>query len=230
MNVKVLLLSSLVGAGLCLPGTLGCGQPGTSQSASAKTEIALPAPKTEGEMSLEETLAKRRSTRQYQKQDLTLEQLGQLAWAAQGITDDERGFRTAPSAGATYPLELRLLTKDGVFRYLPAGHKLQQLSDQDLRPRLAAAALQQQWVRSAPLDIVITAVYARTERRYRDRAERYVILEAGHAAQNIHLQAVALGLGSVPVGAYTDEAVSKVLDLSPDEIPLYIIPVGHPAG
>ena len=227
MNVKVLLLSSLVAAGLCLPGTVGCGQPGTPQSASPKTEIALPAPKTEGEMSLEETLAKRRSIRQYQAQDLTLEQLGQLAWAAQGITN-ERGFRTAPSAGATYPLELYLLTKDGVFRYLPAGHKLQQFSDQNLRRELAAAALEQEWVRFAPLDIVITAVYERTRRRYRDRAERYVILEAGHAAENILLQAVALGLASVPVGAFSDEDVSKLLGLSPEEAPLYIIPVGVP--
>lgn len=227
MKWKALVLSSLVAAGSGLAGTLGCGQTGASQGESEKPEIALPAPKTQGEMSVEEALAKRRSIRQYHKDQLTLEQLGQLAWAAQGITN-KRGFRTAPSAGATYPLELYLVTNDGVFRYLPAGHKLQQLSDQDLRRELAAAALEQEWVRFAPLDIVITAVYERTRRRYRDRAERYVILEAGHAAQNIHLQAVALGLGSVPVGAFRDERVSEVLALTAEEAPLYIIPVGVP--
>ena len=125
-------------------------------------------------------------------------------------------------------MELYLVTKDGLFRYLPDGHKLQQLSDQDLRRELAAAALQQESVRFAPLDIVITAVYERTRRRYRDRAERYVILEAGHVAQNIHLQAVALGLGSVPVGAFRDERVSEVLGIPAEEAPLYIIPVGVP--
>jgi len=232
MRAKHALVPILILGSIALPGILGCGQPtaaGTGASPSG-TEVSLPPPSTDGEMSLEQTLAKRRSIREFARQDLTLEQIGQLAWAAQGITKPDTGFRTAPSAGATYPLELYLLTKDGVFRYVPKGHKLARVSTDDKRAALARAASGQGSVSGAPLDFVITGVYARTSAKYGDRAERYVVLEAGHAAQNIHLQAVALGLGSVSVGAYTDEAVSKVLDLPADEIPLYIIPVGHPAG
>jgi SagB-type dehydrogenase family enzyme len=229
MKARLMLIPILVVGAISLPGGLGCGQP-TAAGGASGTEVALPPPSTDGEMSLEQTLAKRRSIRQFAREDLTLEQIGQLAWAAQGITKPDSGFRTAPSAGATYPLELYLLTKDGVFRYVPKGHKLARVSADDKRAALARAALGQGSVSSAPLDFVITGVYARTSSRYGDRAERYVVLEAGHVAQNIHLQAVALGLGSVPVGAYTDDAVPKVLDLSPDEVPLYIIPVGHPAG
>ncbi|UCC68624.1 MAG: SagB/ThcOx family dehydrogenase [Armatimonadota bacterium] len=227
MKAKLLLVLIVIAGTVCLPGGLGCGQPTTPRGA---TELALPPPSTSGEVSVEQALGKRRSIRQFRRQDLTLEQIGQLAWAAQGITKPDTGFRTAPSAGALYPLELYLLTRDGVFRYVPKGHKLVQLAEADKRGDLARAALGQPWVSAAPLDFVISGVYARTRAKYGDRAERYVILEAGHVAQNIHLQAVALGLGSVPVGAYTDEAVSKVLDLSAEETPLYIIPVGYPAG
>jgi len=230
MRAKHALVPILILGSIALPGGLGCGQPTAAGTAASGTEVALPPPSTDGEMSLEQTLAKRRSIRQFARQDLTLEQIGQLAWAAQGITNPDTGFRTAPSAGATYPLELYLLTKDGVFRYMPKGHKLARVSAVDKRAALARAALGQGSVSGAPLDFVITGVYARTSAKYGERSERYVVLEAGHAAQNIHLQAVALGLGSVPVGAYTDEAVSKVLDLPADEIPLYIIPVGHPGG
>jgi len=229
MKAKLILVPILIAGAISLPGGLGCGQPTPAGGGAVGTEVALPPPSTDGEMSLEQTLAKRRSIRQFRPQDLTLEQIGQLAWAAQGITKPDTGFRTAPSAGATYPLELYLLTKDGVFRYIPKGHKLARVATEDKRAALARAAYGQGSVSGAPLDFVITGIYERTSARYGDRAERYVILEAGHVAQNIHLQAVALGLGSVPVGAYTDEAVSEVLDLSADETPLYIIPVGHPA-
>jgi SagB-type dehydrogenase family enzyme len=230
MRAKHALVPILIVGSIALPGGLGCGQPTAARTGVGGTAVPLPPPSTDGEMSLEQTLAKRRSIRQFQRQDLSLEQIGQLAWAAQGITKPDTGFRTAPSAGATYPLELYLLTKDGVFRYVPKGHKLARVSADDKRAALAQAAYGQESISGAPLDFVITGVFARTSSRYGDRAERYVVLEAGHAAQNIHLQAVALGLGSVPVGAYTDEAVAKVLNLSADETPLYIIPVGHPAG
>ena len=230
MKVKLLCLSALLAGGLCLPGTVGCGQSMPSEGGPAATALSLPPPATAGRMSVEEALAKRRSVRQFRNRDLTIEQIGQLAWAAQGITKPDTGFRTAPSAGATYPLELYLFTKDGIFHYLPKGHKLAKLSGEDKRGELARAAFGQGSVGGAPLDFVITGVYERTRSRYGDRAELYVHLEAGHVAQNIHLQAVALGLGSVPVGAYKDDAVAKVLGLSADETPLYIIPVGYPAG
>jgi len=208
---------------------LGCGQTG-AQGETGGREIALPSPDTAGGMSLTETLAKRRSVREFAPDSLTLEQISQLAWAAQGITEPNRGLRTAPSAGATYPLELYLLTKDGIFHYVPQGHKLVQLGEVDRRGELAQAALGQASVAGAALDIVIAGVFSRTEAKYRGRARQYVYIEAGHVGQSIHLQAVALGLGSVSVGAFRDQAVSEVLGLAEEETPLYIIPVGKKAG
>lgn len=192
-------------------------------------EIILPQPITKGKVSLEEAIFKRRSQREFQRKDLSLEQIGQLLWAAQGITAKRGGFnfRAAPSAGALYPLELYALTKDGLYHYIPESHKLENLSDRDLRGDLADAALGQGSVASSALDIVICAVYERVTSKYGQRGVRYVHIEAGHAAQNIHLQAVALGLGSVPIGAFSDEGVQKTLGLPKDHEPLYIIPVGY---
>jgi SagB-type dehydrogenase family enzyme len=202
------------------------------QSQAQETEvmeaIELPEPSTDGDMSVEEAINRRRSIREFADKALTSEQLGQLTWSAQGTTEPGRGLRAAPSAGATYPLEMYLVTPEGLFQYRPRDHALLQLGTADLRPELAAAALGQAHVRQAPLDIVITGIYERTAGKYGDRARRYVHMEAGHAAENIHLQAVALGLGSVPVGAFDDDDVAGVLDLPADEAPLYIIPVGHP--
>jgi len=230
MRARLLLLLVLLAAGLCLPGTLGCEQAAPSRGGGAAAEVSLPPPRTTGQMSLEEALAKRRSVRQFRARDLSIEQIGQLAWAAQGVTRPETGFRTAPSAGALYPLELYVLTREGGFHYVPKGHKLVQIFRGDKRAELMRAAFGQGFVAAAPLDIVITGIYTRTRAKYGARAERYVHLEAGHAAQNIHLQAVALGLGSVPVGAFEDTAVAQALSLSSDETPLYIIPVGYPAA
>lgn len=228
MRATWLLLPLLLALGLALPIGLGCGQVAPARS-TGPVEISLPLPTTDGAMSLERALSLRRSVRRFAPEPLTLAQIGQLAWAAQGITEPNRGFRTAPSAGALYPLELYLLTPDGVFHYLPQGHKLVQLSDRDLREDLSAAALGQGCVSGAPLDIVITGIYERTAAKYGPRSELYVHLEAGHVAQNLHLQAVALGLGSVPVGAFDEAAVQRLLDLSANQTPLYIIPIGHPA-
>lgn len=190
-------------------------------------EIALPPPRMQGEASLEETLQKRRSIRQYRGRALSQEELGQLCWAAQGITVSWGG-RTAPSAGALYPLETYLVTPTGCYRYLPEGHKLALVHSDDRRVALWEAGLRQDWIREAAAVFVIAATYIRTARKYGDRAERYVLLEAGHAAQNLLLQAVALGLGGVPVGAFYDERVQAALDLPADYAPLYLIPVGAP--
>lgn len=197
------------------------------QKGGGMEEIMLPKPTVKGDISLEECIAKRRSVRKYQSREVDLDQLGQLCWAAQGITAEKIGFRAAPSAGATYPLELYVVKSDGIFRYIPEAHKLVKLGSEDLRDSLARAALGQEFIEEAPLNFVITAVYRRTTRRYGERGEMYVHMEVGHAAQNIHLQAVALGLSSVPVGAFYDEEVSEVLSLPEEEIPLYIIPVGY---
>lgn len=188
--------------------------------------ISLPKPVLEGRVSIEETIKVRRSVRRYSDKELTLEQLSQLLWAAQGITD-MRGLRAAPSPGALYPLEIYVVKKEGLFHYTPQGHKLELISPKDLRQELAGAAWGQGFISQAPVDIVICAVYERVTSRYGERGIRYTDIEVGHAAENIHLQAVALGLDSVPVGAFGDDAVSSLLGLPRKEEPIYIIPVGY---
>ncbi|UCB57077.1 MAG: SagB/ThcOx family dehydrogenase [Candidatus Omnitrophota bacterium] len=190
--------------------------------------ISLPVPRLEGEISLEEAIVQRRSKRSFRPQELTLAQIGQLLWSAQGITETESGYRAAPSAGARYPMEIYIVKSDGLFHYLPRGHKLEQLLPKDMRSQLAAACLGQGFVAQAPVSIVIAAVYERITSHYGSRGERYTDIEVGHIAQNVHLQAVALGLGSVPVGAFDDQAVKAVLQLPDKEQPLYVIPIGYP--
>lgn len=188
--------------------------------------IALPAPEFTN-ASIEECIEARRSIRSYRDKDLTLQELSNILWAAQGITDGGRGFRAVPSAGATYPLEVFVAKKDGLFRYIPQSHGLKQEKKTDVRNEIARKALSQMFIADAGAVIVIAAVYDRTTWRYRTRGNRYVHMEVGHCAQNIHLEAVALGLGSVPIGAFDDSGLKKVLGLKQEE-PLYIIPVGFP--
>ncbi len=189
--------------------------------------MALPSPRGESSVSLEEALGRRRSVREYTEKPLTWEEIGQLLWALQGITSDWGG-RTAPSAGALYPLEVYVATAEGVYHYLPQGHRMEVLAPSDVRQALWKSALLQSWVREAPAVFVIAAVYERTESKYGSRSERYVNLEAGHACQNLLLQAVALDLGAVPVGAFYDDQVQAALGLATDHKPLYLVPVGHP--
>jgi len=202
---------------------------GVHQPASA---IPLPNPVSTGVLSVESALHSRRSVRDFSPQSLTLAEVAQLLWAAQGITGPG-GTRTAPSAGALYPLELYLVTGNvsalakGVYRYQPLGHSLIRLADGDQRAALAAAALGQDWVNEAAAVIVVVAAHERTTRKYGQRGVRYVHMEAGHAAQNIHLQAVALNLGSVVVGAFDDDKVKKIVNLSGDEQPLCLLPIGR---
>jgi len=189
--------------------------------------IELPLPTRISEMDLEEALGNRRSVREYADQPLTTTEIGQLLWAAQGITD-ERGYRTAPSAGALYPLDIYLLTAAGVYQYDPLHHRLLAVGQDDARPALYQASLEQEPVRQAPAVFVLTAVYARTAQKYgEERSPRYVHMEAGHAAQNLLLEATALGLGAVPIGAFHDQQVQEALGLGGDHQPLYLIPVGH---
>jgi SagB-type dehydrogenase family enzyme len=163
---------------------------------------------------------------------LSLEDISQLLWAAQGITSDWGG-RTAPSAGALYPLEVYLVVGDvdgletGVYKYQPQEHALVRVGDGDVRSELASAALGQSCVARGAVDIIIAAVYERTTGKYGDRGVRYVHMEAGHAAQNICLEAVVLDLGTVTVGAFSDEGVKGILDMPESEAPLYIMPVGR---
>ena len=195
-------------------------------------EVKLPEPRHDSDVSIEETLLKRRSVRDYTGEPLTLQEVSQLLWAAQGTTNP-RGFRTAPSAGATYPLETYIVVGDvgnlaeGVYRYKSAEHKLVKVLDGDWRGQLAGAALGQSWVKEGAVNIIFTAIYERTTRRYGDRGIRYVHMEVGHAAQNVYLQTVALGLGTVVIGAFRDDQVREILKLPQNEQPLYIMPVGR---
>jgi SagB-type dehydrogenase family enzyme len=199
-----------------------------STATSTGTVVALPSPQTEGGMSLADALATRRSVRGFTDEPLSTEQISQLLWSAQGITADWGG-RTAPSAGALYPLEVYVVTAGGASHYLPEGHRLEILSGADLRGPLAAAAHGQSAVADAPVVFVIAGVTSRTSAKYGERAERYVQLEAGHACQNLLLQAVALDLGGVPMGAFADSEVRSVLGLPSGQAPLYLVPVGHPS-
>ncbi|MCP2604787.1 SagB/ThcOx family dehydrogenase [Candidatus Aminicenantes bacterium AH-873-B07] len=180
-------------------------------------------------MSVEEVLLKRRSIRNYKSESLNLEEVSQLLWSAQGETT-QWGERTVPSAGATYPLEIYLIVGNvqgidpGLYHYNPSNHSLILMREGDLRRELTRAALGQDMIAYAPITIVICAEFRRTMRRYGERGIRYVLMEVGHAGQNIHLQAEALDLGTVVIGAFYDEDVKEILGVKED--PLYLMPVG----
>ena len=199
-------------------------------------QIYLPQPSQTGNVPLEEVIAKRRSVRHFTPEPISQLQLSQILWAAQGITDTWGRYRTVPSAGATYPLEVFVVCGlncieqigDGIYHYNIANHSLTLCHKGDVRFELARAALDQEFIYQAPLDIVICALYERTTLRYGNRGERYVHIEVGHAGQNIYLQATALGLATVAIAAFHDEEVRKVLRLDKPYKPLYIMPVGKP--
>ena len=203
---------------------------GRSRSRSTpQMVIQLTDPNLKGTVSLEEALAKRRSVRQFSSEPVKRSQISQLAWAGQGITEPQRGLRTAPSAGAIYPIELLFATQEGLFIYRPTDHSLLQTGDQDIRNMLAAAASMAESVAGAGCDIIVAGAVRKMTSQYKDKARTYMHMEAGHIAQNIQLQAVCLGLGSVTVGGFDSKEVRKVCKLSRDLEPLYIICVGHPA-
>jgi len=193
--------------------------------------IKLPGPACDGKLALEAAFVGRRSIRNYKEAPVELREISQLLWAAQGI-NRPGGYRTCPSAGALYPLELQLVAGwiDGLlcgcYRYDCANHALLLEDEKDIRRDLALAALGQSMISRAPATISISAVFDRTTRRYGERGIRYICMEAGHAAQNIHLQAVSLNLGTVVIGAFHDIEVKKALGLQPDESPLLLMPVG----
>lgn len=195
-------------------------------------KVILPDPSFKGGFSLEQLLARRRSIREYADKALTLTEVGQLLWSAQGITHSQ-GFRSAPSAGALYPLELYIVAgqvdglPSGVYRYQAQQHQLLKISDADIRKNLAEAALSQPWVNNAAAVIVFTADYDKTTRKYGKRGKRYVHIEVGHAAQNLFLQSEALELATVVVGAFNDKEVISVLGVPNDLQALLLMPVGR---
>ncbi len=193
--------------------------------------VTLPPPRTKSQHSLEMLLGQRRSVRDYRGGPIGVSDVGQLLWAAQGITDPE-GLRTAPSAGALYPLELYVVAAGveglttGIYHYDPGRHRLEWTDGTDQRKALSHAALHQSWIQQAAVVIVFAAVYERTTRKYGRRGLRYVHMEVGHTAENLYLQAEALGLGTAMVGAFEDDDVAAVLKLPSGLKPLALMPVG----
>ena len=189
----------------------------------------LPAPRTDSAMALEAALAARHTIRDFQPHALTPDEVGQLLWAAQGVTHGE-GKRTAPSASNLKALETYVISADGVSRYLPDEPALQPLHDGDIRARLQDATGGQPFVGTAPLIVAFSIVPGRISGKHGDeRAIRYADFEAGHAGQNVLLQAVALDLGGVPIGSFDDTAVCQLLELPEGEKPRYLFALGRPA-
>jgi SagB-type dehydrogenase family enzyme len=211
---------------------LAAQAPASAEGRDLPAALALPPPARGATGSIEELLRSRRSTRRFRDEPLALSEVAQLLWSAQGVVTGD-GRRTAPSAGALYPLEVLLVAGEveglppGIYRYRPAEHRLVPMSAGDHRGALATAALGQAWVRQAPASIVLAAVVERTAKKYGSRAERYVHMEVGSAAENVYLQAGALGLGAVLVGAFDDRRLAQAVGLEPGESPLAVIPVGR---
>ncbi len=194
-------------------------------------EIILPSPVKEGGISVEEALFRRRSIRSYSDKGLTTEEISQILWSAQGITDIS-GKRTAPSAGALYPLEVYIFIrkgegiKSGLYNYNPEGHKLSIVSNEDISENLAKAALNQSFIKEASAALIVSAFFKKTTDRYGERGIQYVYIEAGHLSQNVYLQAESLNLLTVAVGAFNEEDIKEIVKMEEKETPIYIMPIG----
>ncbi len=220
------LLGVFVIASLAIP---GWGRP------LKQGEIRLPPPAYDGKISVERAIKERRTTRDFRPDPLNAAKLSQLLWAAQGITDEHRGFRAAPSGGALYPLDVFVVVGEGgveglisgVYCYHPLSHTIELVREGDRRQDVAHAALGQTWIVKAPIVFVITAEYERITQKYGDRGVRYAAIEVGHVGENIFLQAGALGLGAGVVGAFRDESVAEAIGAPREYKPLIIMPVGY---
>ncbi|MDI6733067.1 MAG: SagB/ThcOx family dehydrogenase [Planctomycetota bacterium] len=239
--IGILSLIILLGIGSRLLTTTGAQESAKkARSAEAETrresegrvmsEISLPPPQTTGNMPLEQAIQKRKSVRKYSSKELTLEQVSQLLWSAYGANPRKNFIaRNVPSAGAIYPVTVYLVNKDGVYSYEVLSHSLKLLKKGDMRKELCAAAWGQGFIQQVPVNIVVTGDVGKCAQRYGDRAFRYTAQETGHIGQNVSLQAVCLGLSTVMVGAFDDNAVREVLSIPENQIPFYIIPVGYSA-
>lgn len=239
------LICSILIAGMLLSSyscTMKSDDSGSKTEIAVKTESGyiLPKPRYQSNTSIEEALSKRRSHRSYKSEPISSFELAQILWAAYGITNSLEGYpqmrgglRTAPSAGATYPLEIYALISDvddiipGVYRYNSKKHSLKLVNSDNVKPALAEAALNQEMIIDAPACLFFSAIYERTAQKYGERAiNRYVCMDLGHAAQNVYLQVEALGLGTCAIGAFNDAEVCRVMQLTEEETPLYIMPIG----
>jgi len=230
VDMRALLLMILAMAA-CIAGCVYFyGEKISGPPAAGAEVIKLPAPLLKGDTSVEEAIFNRRSIREFRDGPLTLREVSRLLWAAQGITG--RG-RTTPSAGGLYPLEVYVAAGNvegiapGVYKYAPDGHELLKVAGGDKRAELSDAALGQASVKNGAADFIIAGVYERTTGKYGEQGTKYVYMEAGHAAQNVYLEAVSLHLGTVSIGAFYDDGVKKATGMGDDERPLYIMPVGR---
>ncbi|HUO59151.1 MAG TPA: SagB/ThcOx family dehydrogenase [Candidatus Acidoferrales bacterium] len=223
-KMMLAVLGIVASAALLLAQTPGA--PTNLTAVALDDNVSLPAPAKTGGMTLNEALASRRSVREYATTKLTQQELSQLLWAAQGITDD-KGHRTAPSAHAQYFLHIYVANSDGVFAYLPQGHELAPITKNDVRSKLS----QQDAVRNAPTVFIVAGEYERAAKNMNTDAQqvanRFVDLEAGHATQNLLLEATALKLGAVPVGGLEAKQVTSAAGLPSSVRPIYLVPVGH---
>lgn len=230
MKTRILLMHAWFGLILLL---ISAGTAASTKPEGLMETVRLPQPRTDSAVSVERALQLRRSVRNFSASALTLNEIAQLLWSAQGITHAE-GLRTAPSAGALYPLEIILAAgrvgglEPAIYRYSPARHELAVLAAGDRRIGLARAALDQQWMQKAAAVLVFCAVEKRATRKYGNRGIAYIYIEVGHAAQNVFLQAQALGLGAAVVGAFDEAQTALLLQLPGEQKPLYLMPVGKP--
>ena len=227
------IVSILAWTVACCVAPCGACAAGAPPGATPRHALALPPARLGGDLRLAQLLEQRRSVRDFAAEPLTLAQVGQLLWAAQGITASG-GLRTAPSAGGLYPLEAYVVAghvegvRAGIYRYDPHGRRLVLVRTGDQRRALASAAVRQTWLAGAPATVVLAADYARTSVKYGGRAGRYVHIEAGAAAENLFLQAEDLGLGTVVVGSFDDREIAGILQLPGNVAPLLLMPVGVP--
>jgi SagB-type dehydrogenase family enzyme len=210
---------------LALAPLCGEGQWAIAQGKGSGEPIKLPPPRYGSEVSIEKALLERRSIRSYKEEPLTLNDLSQILWAAQGITEPKRSLRTAPSPRAVYLLEIYVLPENvtnlptGMYKYQPQGHELVKIADGATKVELFKAAGQAP-IKNAPVALVITGLFQKTQN------PAWMYFEAGHAAQNVYLQSVSLKLGTVAMAGFREEEVRKVLNLPEKERVLYIMPIG----
>lgn len=196
--------------------------------------IALPHPRGFRGLTVEEALQTRRSVRDYADGDLSMAALSRLLHAAQGITEERLAYRAAPSAGALYPIEIYPVVHSveglasGIYHYAVEEHELERLQSGDFRRQVTRAGLYQGFLGQAGVCFLFSAVFQRTRWKYRERAYRYILLEAGHIGQNLYLAATSMGLGACAVGAFYDDQVNDLLKLDPqEEAVLYVVSVGE---
>lgn len=197
--------------------------------------VPLSKPSHDGKVSVERAIKERRTERDFRPEPITLAQLSQLLWSAQGVTDEGMGLRAAPSGGALYPLDVYAVVgdegveglKSGVYHYQPETHSIRLIRRGDRRKEVAGAALWQMWMAKAPVMFVVTSEYERITHKYGKRGIRYAQIEVGHVGENIFLQSGALGLAAGIVGAFSDNAVAEAIGAPKAHEPLIIMPVGY---